>query len=141
MIVKTREQLNQALELVKSKSTLMLEAGKVVDLEVTEFKKKRTNQANAYYWLFNGWVAEFLNDAGLSYGEHELPYTSELIHEIQKKIFGVESTAKMNIGDFNNYINRITVFWQEKTAGEFMPKELPLSYLEKQGYDFERNAR
>lgn len=141
MIIRSKKELDQAFKLAENQAYLMLDSGKTVSLEVGEFKKKRTNEANAYYWLFNSWVAEFLNDSGLSYGEHSIPYTGELIHEIQKKLFGIITTTKMSVSEFCQYINRITVFWQEKTCGEFTPKELPISYLERKGYDFERNSR
>lgn len=141
MIIRSKTELSQALELVRNKASLMLDASKEVLLEVDEFKRKRSNEANAYYWLFNSWVAEFLNDAGCSYGEYQIPYTAELIHDIQKRLFGINTTTKMNKSEFFEYINRITIFWQDKTQGEFMPKELPVGFLERKGYDFERNMR
>ena len=48
---------------------IMLENGKEVVAEVQEFKHKRTNEQNAYYFLLNNEVAKFLNDCGLTYGE------------------------------------------------------------------------
>lgn len=141
MIIRSLDELEQAFEVAIHQATLMLENKKEVSIEVEEFKRKRSNEANAYYWLFNNWVADFLNDAGCYYGEHKIPYTAELIHEIQKQLFGISTTTKMTKPDFCQYINKITMFWQDKTYGEFAPKELPLAYLNRKGYDFERNAR
>lgn len=105
-----------------------------IDIEVSKHQHKRSTEANNYYWLFNSELAEFLNDSGLSYGEHQIPYTSELIHEINKKLFGVKSTAKMSVSDFCQYMNKLLLYWQEKTNGEFQMSELPANYLERKGY-------
>ena len=119
----------------------MLSAGKEVNVEVTEFKNKRSSDANAYYWLLNGWIAECLNDAGCTYGEFNIPYNAELIHEVNKTIWGLKTTTKMVIHEFCDYTTKVTQFWQERTQGEFMPKELPESYLIKTGYDLEYKLR
>ncbi len=120
---------------------IMLENGKEVVAEVQEFKKKRTNEQNAYYFLLNNEVAKFLNDCGLTYGEFNLPYNKDIIHEIQKKVFGVETTRKLNIQEFCDFETQVIHFWQERTYGEWRPSELPESYLIKKGYDLERNLR
>lgn len=120
---------------------IMLENGKEVVAEVQEFKKKRTNEQNAYYFLLNNEVAKFLNDCGLTYGEFNLPYNKDIIHEIQKKVFGVETTRKLNIQEFCDFETQVIHFWQERTHGEWRPSELPESYLIKKGYDLERNLR
>jgi hypothetical protein len=108
--------------------------GKEIEVEVKEYKRKRSNQQNAYYWLCNGWVRDCLNGAGLTYGEFKLPYTADLIHEINKKIFGKETTTKMNIGEFCDYMTQVIAFWIEKTCGALEIPELPDSYLERYGY-------
>lgn len=113
---------------------MLLNNGKKLTLELAEHKKKRTNDQNAFYWLFNGQLADFLNNSGLSYGEYQIPYTAEIIHDIQKKLYGIKTTTKMSVGEFCEYMNKLLIFWQEKTNGEFMLSELPESYLEKRGY-------
>ena len=112
----------------------MLQYGKKVNVEVTEHKAKRTNEQNNYYWLFNSQLSDFLNDAGLTYGEYSIPYTSEIVHDINKKLFGVKTTTKMSVGEFCEYMNKLLFFWQDKTAGEFQMSELPANYLERKGY-------
>lgn len=112
----------------------MLNSGKKILVEVSEKKNKRSNEQNNYYWLFNGQLADFLNNAGLRYGEHNIPYTSDLLHSINKQLFGVRTTTKMSVGEFCEYMNKLLLFWQEKTCGEFQMSELPANYLERKGY-------
>lgn len=127
-------QLKPTFRALYTQAEIMLNANKKIVIELQEKKQKRSNEQNAYYWLFNGQLASFLNDSGLSYGEHQIPYTGELIHEINKKLFGIKTTTKMKTGDFCEYMNKLLLFWQEKTNGEFAVNELPANYLERKGY-------
>ena len=141
MKISNQKELNPIFRALYEQARLLLECGKECVLELSEFKPRRNNEQNAYYWLFNGWIADFLNDSGLSYGEFEIPYTAEIIHDIQKKLFGIKTTTKMTVTEFCDYITKITIFWQERTRGEFQVPELPLIYLRKKGYDLEYNLR
>jgi hypothetical protein len=102
------------------------------DISVSEHKPKRTNAQNDFYWVNNDDVAKFLNDSGatMCFG---LPYTSETIHEINKKYLGVPSTRKQDIHAFSEYMTKVFAFWIEKTNGMWQPKESPYGYLEKVG--------
>jgi hypothetical protein len=73
--------------------------------------------------------------------DFNIPYNAELIHEVNKTIWGLKTTTKMDIHEFCDYTTKVTQFWQERTQGEFIPKELPESYLIKKGYDLEYNLR
>lgn len=134
MYISQISQLKQSFSVLFTQAELMLNAGKRITVEIAEKKQKRSNEQNSYYWLFNGQLADFLNQSGLCYGEHQIPYTGQLIHEINKKLFGVKTTTKMSTGEFCQYMNKILLFWQEKTQGEFMMSELPANYLERKGY-------
>lgn len=127
-------EAQRVFKAVFNQAVLLVNNGKKLTLELAEFKQQRTNEQNAYYWLFNGELADFLNNAGLAYGEFKIPYTKDIIHDINKKLFGVDSTRKMKVGEFCEYMNKLLLFWQEKTAGEFMMSELPANYLERKGY-------
>lgn len=105
-----------------------------IDIEVTKHKRNRTTAANNYYWLFNSELAKFLDEAGLTYGEFKIPYTSEIVHDINKKLFDVKTTTKLSVGDFCEYMNKLLLFWQQRTAGEFQMSELPANYLERKGH-------
>lgn len=141
MKISTEKELKPVFRALYNQASVMLSAGKEVNVEVTEFKNKRSSDANAYYWLLNGWIAECLNNAGCTYGEFNIPYNAELIHEVNKTIWGLKTTTKMDIHEFCDYTTKVTQFWQERTQGEFIPKELPESYLVRKGYDLERNLR
>lgn len=104
-----------------------------IDIEVKEHRNKRTSAQNNFYWLNVSDIADVLNDGGCSYGEFNLPYTSELIHDINKIVFGVKTTTRMTIKEFCQYMDKMTAFWIEKTNGAFQPKEVAYSYLERTG--------
>ena len=103
------------------------------DVEVKEFKPKRSNPQNDYYWVQNESVSKFLNESGLSMA-FGLPFTSEAIHEINKKFLGVQTTTKMSIPEFCEYMTKMFSFWTEKTRGNWQPEESPYGYLERVGY-------
>lgn len=134
MYIGNKKYQRPVFKMLWDSATVLLDAGKAVDVTVAEHKEKRSNQQNAYYWLFNGELAKFLDDAGLSYGEYKLPYTGELVHEINKSLFGVSTTTKMKKDEFCEYMTKLMSFWTEKTAGQFIMSESPYGYLEKVGY-------
>ena len=122
--------LDNILNLAKIKAKAMIISGKKVEIEVSEYKPKRSNAQNSYYWIFNNEVAKFLNDSGLSYGEHK-----DIIHKINKVIFSRDTTTKMSIGEFCEYMTKIIIWWTEKTNGMFSMPELPDEFLRKKGYE------
>ena len=134
MFIGNAQQLKPTFRALYNQAEIILAAGGAVDVELAKHKQKRTNEQNSYYWLFNGQLADFLNNAGLSYGEFQIPYTADIIHDIQKKLFGVKTTTKLSIGEFCDYMNKLLLFWQERTRGEFQMSELPANYLERKGY-------
>ena len=110
MYISQISQLKQSFRALFTQAELMLNAGKRITVEISEKKQKRSNEQNSYYWLFNGQLADFLNQSGLCYGEHQIPYTGQLIHEINKKLFGVKTTTKMSTGEFCQYMNKLLLF-------------------------------
>lgn len=137
MIIRNLAELEMSFKTLFRTAKIIIETGRIVEADVNEFKPKRTNGQNAYYWLSCGWVSDCLNDAGLTYGEYKLPYNKNIVHDIQKHLFGVETTTKMKKDEFCEYIDKVTCLWQDKTKGAYQPKELPLSYLERKGYDLD----
>lgn len=104
-----------------------------IDIEVKEHRTKRTSAQNNFYWLNVSDISDVLNDGGCAYGEFNLPYTAELVHDINKIVFGVKTTTRMTVHDFCTYMDKMTSFWIEKTNGAFQPKEVAYSYLERTG--------
>lgn len=104
-----------------------------MDVEIAEHKQRRTTEQNRFYWVIVGDIADVLNDAGLTYGEWKVPYTPEILHEINKKLFGVKSTSKLSKTDFCDFVDKLQAFWIERTNGCYMPRETAYSYLERTG--------
>lgn len=134
MYIAREENLKDCFAALYKQARIILANGGTVDAEVKKHVQNRTAEQNAYYWLFNCQLADFLDKSGLTYGEFKIPYTKDIIHDINKTIYGVKSTAKLSIGDFCEYMNKLLLFWQERTQGEFQMSELPANYLERKGY-------
>lgn len=136
MLVQKLEELPTALNNIQNQARLLLENKKPVLLEVKAHAPKRSLEQNAFYWMFMQELSRFLNDAGCSfiYEGHKLPYTPDILHEINKQLFGVKSTARMTVKEFCDHINNLLAFWQEKTNGEFNLPEPPETYLKMKGY-------
>lgn len=105
-----------------------------VDVELSEHKHRRSTAQNAFYWSNMTDVAVVLNEAGCGYGEYRIPYTAEVVHEINKTIFGQKTTTKMAVAEFSAYMTAVFDFWIERTRGFFVPKESAESYLDRSGY-------
>jgi hypothetical protein len=135
MFCERLEDLDNVLKVltIQAKS-LLLNSKYGIEIDVKERKIKRTTAQNSYYWLLNGWVSDCLNGAGCTYGEFKIPYNGDLIHDINKKVFGKETTTKMNIGEFCDYMTQVICFWIEKTKGTLEIPELPDRYLERRGF-------
>lgn len=121
------------LRLVKPLKALIESSKDGVDVEIKPHKTKRSNEQNRFYWANLTDVCKVLNDAGCRYGKYEIPYSAELIHEINKAVIGEKSTARMSVKEFTEYMEKVFAFWIEKTGGYFVPKETTTSYLEKTG--------
>lgn len=67
MYISQASQLKPSFRALFNQAEIMLNNGKKIIVEITEKKQKRSNEQNSYYWLFNGQLADFMNDAGLSY--------------------------------------------------------------------------
>lgn len=134
MFIGKESQLKPTFRALFNQAEILLANGKSIDVDLKEHKHKRSVEANNYYWLFNTQLANFLDETGLTYGEFKLPYTADIIHEMNKTLFGVKTTTKMTTGEFCEYMNKLLVFWSERTKGEFQMSELPATYLEMKGY-------
>ena len=141
MFIASLTQLKPTFRALYKQAEIMLNAGKKITVEVAEKKNTRTTAQNNYYWLFCQQFADFLQ-------EHEImhtykicgvtvkkPFTKDSVHEdLNKPLFGVNTTTKMSVGEFCEYMNKLLLFWQDKTGGEFQMSELPANYLERKGF-------
>lgn len=121
------------MRLIRPLKALLESCKNGVDVEIKEHTTRRSTAQNAFYWANLTDVCKILNEAGCRYGKYEIPYSAELIHEINKAVIGEKSTARMSVKDFTEYMDKVLAFWIEKTGGYFVPKETTTSYLEKTG--------
>lgn len=121
-------------KLIPEMKRLLAGSSQGIDVEIKEHKNRRTSVQNSFYWVFNTSVAAFLNESGLTYGEDELPYNKDIIHLINKKVFGHDTTTKMSVGEFCDYITQLIMFWQERTNYMYEVPELPEKYMSDRGY-------
>ena len=136
MFIKTKEQLHKELPMfIKTCEGLIDNSKDGIDIEVEKHKHKRSNLQNNFYWANLTHIATFLNDAGLSYEAIcvKLPYNKDIIHEINFKVFAIKTTTKMSVDEFCDYMNKMFVFWQEKTDYNWQPLESTSSYIERTG--------
>jgi hypothetical protein len=142
MFCKDLNQIKQVFRLAYTQAELMLKSGKQIDVEVTEHKNKRSIEQNNYYWFINGLIEKCLYDAGIEI-EYEIkilkivwkrPVNQKDIHEINKDTFGIETTTKLSVKEFCEYMNKVFILWIENTQGALEIPELPDSYLQRKGY-------
>lgn len=70
--------------------------GKRVKLVLEEYTGNRTDRQNAYYWAV---VVPMIGDY--------LGYTDDEMHQEIKRKFGVTSTAKMKVGEFKEFVDKV----------------------------------
>lgn len=133
MFIRDKSELRDKFTALYRQAEHLIEGGSL-DVEVKKHVHKRSNAQNNYYWLICGEVVKFLDEAGACYGEDNLPYTNDLLHEINKKRFSVQTTTKLNMTEFCEYMTKVIEYWQAKTNYFWMPSELPQSYLIQRGY-------
>ena len=80
-----RNKMNEFLETLEGE----------VDITISEVSS-RTHFQNNYYWII----------ACKMFGE-ELGYTKEEMHEVLKHKFNIESTSKLDMDEFRDYLDRI----------------------------------
>ena len=57
MFISSETQLRPSFDLLYTQAKNLLASGKKIIVEVAEHKKRRSSEANAYYWLFNQQLA------------------------------------------------------------------------------------
>lgn len=134
MYISQVSQLKPSFRALYNQAEMMLANGKKILVEVKEKKDKRTKSQNDYYWEYCTQLAKFMTEATGGYTEYKLAYKKETMHDIHKKIFGIETTTNMTIKEFCEYMYQVHSHWTDKTKGGFQMSELPENYLERKGY-------
>ena len=86
---------------------------------------KRSVLQNAFYWACCNEIAKFLEDAGLYFtlqGE-KMDYNKDVVHMINKSHTGIESTTKMDVKAFIEFVEGVQDFWVIKTNGFYNPEK------------------
>ena len=135
------EHLGKVLSAVETAARALLAKGPVT-LEVSAFKAKRTNPQNAFYWKNIEHLRQTLEDAGdvLRGDGFCLPYTKDIIHEINKTILGVDTTTNLSRREFCEYMDRFFAYWIDRTYGFWTPLETAESYFDRTNFLDERKA-
>ena len=104
MYIGNKAYIKNVFRLAYEQAEALLSDGKSVDVSVSEHKTKRSSAQNRFYFKVNQELAKFFNEAGLTYGDFQLPYTTELCHEINKKLFGISTTTKMEKQEYGKSV-------------------------------------
>jgi hypothetical protein len=136
MFIRNKEALKRELpNITRSCQGLLDNSKNGIDINYKKHTTKRSNLQNAFYFINCKSIADFLNDAGCVFKVQgmDLFYTSDIIHEINKKRFEINTTTKLTVGEFCEYMEKMFAFWQERTRYEWIPLESTMSYIERTG--------
>ncbi len=118
--------LSDNVQLIKFKNRCSLLQRKESLVELKEIKATRTTKQNAALHVYYGIISESLNELGMTFqytgltGKMlELPYNEKLVKEtiwrdVQRSLFGIESTTEINTQQINQIIDVITEFFSRK---------------------------
>lgn len=138
----SKDIVNTVKTIAESLNKILATSKNGVDISITEHKIKRSTQQNDFYFLNCRDIARFLNGSGECWGFMQLPYTEKVIHETNKLIFGHDTTTKMSVKEFCQYMESVFALWQEHTHYCWTPLESVNSYIERTGLiDYLDNER
>ena len=136
MIIKNKDDIETALLCAKSDILgKLLNCKDGVLIEISEFKPKRTDLQNNFYWANVRDITDILRAYNIkkTIMGFKLLLTDEDVHEINKQVFNIKTTTKLSKKEFCDFMDSLFAFWIEKTKGKWQPKELTRGYLERTG--------
>lgn len=136
MIIKNKDDIETALLCAKSEILgKLLNCKDGVLIEISEFKPKRTDLQNNFYWANVRDITDILRAYNIkkTIMGFKLLLTDEDVHEINKQVFNIKTTTKLSKKEFCDFMDSLFAFWIEKTKGKWQPKELTRGYLERTG--------
>lgn len=88
-------------------------SGQAVEITVKPLGKKRNSKQNRFYWkvIINGLSSHF-------------GYTNNEMHKALKLKFDVDSTAKLSVMEFSEYVESV-IRWAEFEQGFLLPITTP----------------
>lgn len=140
MFIKDKSELKQKFRALFEQAEHLIDGGSI-DVEVKKHVHKRSNAQNNYYWVICEELAAFFQEKQIyeeydAFGVHiKRHFTKDSVHDkLNKPLLGVETTTKMSVQEFCDYMTKIIHYWQEQTKWLWMPSELPAAYLAQRGY-------
>ena len=140
MYIKDSSELRDKFVLLYRQAEHLIQAG-AIDVEVKKHKRNRTKAQNDYYWVICEELAKFFQEKDIfdeydAFGVHiKRPFTKDSVHDrLNKPLFGIDTTTKMSVEEFCEFMDKIICYWQERTGYEWAPSDLPESYLISRGY-------
>ena len=136
MIIKNKDDIETALLCAKSDILgKLLNCKDGVLIEISEFKPKRTDLQNNFYWANVRDITDILRAYNIkkTIMGFKLLLTDEDVHEINKQVFNIKTTTKLSKKEFCDFMDSLFAFWIKKTKGKWQPKELTRGYLERTG--------
>lgn len=102
-----------------------------VEITIKENKTTRSTLQNSFYWANVQDISKFMIGAGAYYELQgvKLEYTRETVHGINKAMFSIDSTTKLDIKEFITYMDSVMAFWSQRTHGNWQPKELARNHM------------
>lgn len=130
VFLREQRNLDHLLTFVAQNWEAMAKAGAPMHLEITEAKAKRSTLANRYYWAVLGQIAE---DAWIEGRQ----FNADTWHEYTKRRFigsvdlpgggtMAESTAKLNVSEFAQYVQKVEVFAATELGVTFTDRSEPI---------------
>lgn len=126
----SKNQIESVFDYLKKKAYFFADSGMKLTLELAEFKNKRTKAQNDYYWVICEDIAKFLRRNCPPY----ITYSKKLVHDINKQKLDIETTTKLSVKEFCEYMNEVIEYWIDKTDKNWTPEESPEEYLKNRGY-------
>jgi len=134
----THKNYQKMLIDIKVQAETLFKLGKnILTCEIIPMKQKRSISQNNFYWKNLEGIANVLNEAGkrvsieILHYDFKRKFDGNDIHDINKKVFGIETTSKMNKKQFSEYFTEMSVLWQEETKGNWTQLESANSYFDR----------
>jgi hypothetical protein len=121
-VLRNPEIAKRMVDFIKATAGTANAAGRPLMVTVTEYRARRSNEANARYWALLGEIAEQVQVNGKY-------FSNDTWHEHFKSLFAPKedgpsgpipiSTSHMNTEQFSHYMTRVEVYAAQQLGVEF----------------------
>jgi len=132
MKIDNLKQIKDVIQDIKE----ILDKGLSVVIDIKPFSNTRSSHQNRYYWKVCNHLARWLNYHNIPciLDKMEMGWDQDFIHKINKYKLGIESTKRLSIKEFIDYMEQVNILWNTKTDGNYTIPEPASNYLKKAGY-------